>query len=428
MKPQARIQATIEILERIDEQHRIPMDGVVGDYMRNRRYIGSKDRANVAERVYEIMRVHARIGWWLKKVSAQDTPRARVLAYVILIEQADDKRVKGLFDGSKYSPEPLTDKELSFSKKLYGQEFAHSDMPDTIRVECPPVYEEKLKAYFGSSFEEEMTALISGATLDLRVNIFLSTRENAKEALEKDGVETDFTPYSPWGLRARSKVYLARTKPFIKGWVEIQDEGSQLIAHVCDAQPGMQVLDYCAGGGGKTLALAASMMRKGRIVAMDLDEKRLARGKDRYKKARLSDIVEIRALSEDKQRKWLKRQKEKFDIVLCDAPCSGTGTWRRNPDLRWREYGPSLEELLTVQAEILDRACRAVKIGGKLVYATCSFLPDENEMQIDAFLKTHPEFKVQPLDKSLGLGSPYMRLTPYRNKTDGFFTAVLARV
>lgn len=428
MKPQARIQATIDVLDKNIENTRIPLDGVVGDYMRHRRYIGSKDRANIAERTYEIARAHARLGWWLDKVGTDDTPRNRVIAYVALVEGADEKRfTKDLFDGSKYAPEPLSDAELAFAKKLIGQTLEHEDMPPSVRVECPPLYEDKLKAYFGDDFEAEMSALIDGATLDMRVNTFTCDVEKAENYLEADGVKTERTPYCPHGLRALGKAYLARTKAFNKGWIEIQDEGSQLIAHVCGAQAGMQVLDYCAGAGGKTLALAAAMQRKGRIVAMDMDDRRLMKGKDRYKKAGVADIIETRALSEDKQRKWLKRQAGKFDIVLLDVPCTGTGTWRRNPDMRWRVYGPALEELVEIQQDILERACKAVKPGGKLVYATCSLLPDENEHQVEKFLAAHPEFDVHPLDKSLKIGSPYMRLTPHRHNTDGFFAAVMIK-
>ena len=207
----------------------------------------------------------------------------------------------------------------------------------------------------------------------------------------------------------------------------IQDEGSQMIANVCGAQPGMQVLDYCAGAGGKTLALGAAMERKGRIVAMDLDERRLKKSRDRFKKAQIADIIEVRPLSDNRHVKWLKRQKEKMDIVLCDVPCTGTGTWRRNPDMRWRVFGPSLEELVEIQAEILDKVAHAVKPGGKLVYATCSLLPDENEAQVEAFLARNDEFEIAPLDEALKLGSPYMRLTPHRHQTDGFFAAVMVK-
>lgn len=427
MKPQARIQALIEIFEKIEENTRVPMDTVVGDYMRHRRYIGSKDRSNIAERIYNVIRAYARIGWWLSRAHVEDTPRNRVIAYCMLDEQADGKRIKEMFDGSKFSPETLSEAELGLIKKLSGEKLNHPDMPVRVRAECPELYAEKLEAYFGDDFEAEMNALLKPATLDVRVNSFTCSRDKAKEALEKDGVKTQETPYSANGLRCDSKAYLSRTKAFSKGWIEIQDEGSQLIAQMCGVKPGMQVLDYCAGAGGKTLCLGATMQRKGRIVAMDTDARRLEKGRQRYKKAQLADIIEIRPLDDEKNKKWLKRQKEKFDVVLTDVPCTGTGTWRRNPDMRWTVYGPSLEELVAVQAEILDKVAPMVKPGGVLAYATCSLLPDENEDQIERFLKDHPDFEVDPIDPVKGLGSPYMRLTPYRHHTDGFFTAILRR-
>lgn len=424
MKPQARIQTGIDVLEQIQKLS-LPMDSVVGDYMRSRRYIGSKDRAAVVERVYEIVRFHARLGWWLDKIEVRDTPRNRIIAHLLLTQGADEKRLKDLFDGSKYAPEALTAAEEHMAQVLTGKSLNHPDMPDAVRCECPPDYEDKLRAYFGDDFAVEMEAMIPAAHLDLRTNIFLVTREQAMDSLRKNDIETEETPYSPWGLRCQEKIYLAKTKAFVKGLVEIQDEGSQLIAHQCGAQPGMQVLDYCAGGGGKTLALAAAMQRKGRIVAMDTDEKRLNKGRDRYKKAGVADIIEVRPLSENRHKKWLRRQENKFDVVLCDVPCSGTGTWRRNPDMRWNNYGPALAELLEIQAEILEKVAHCVKPGGRLVYATCSLLPEENEKQIEALLKTHPEFSVKPVDPALGDG--FMRLTPHRHETDGFFAAVLVR-
>lgn len=426
MKPQARIQATIDIL---DQRHtsRVPMDTVVGDYMRRRRYIGSKDRSDIAERVYGILRHHARLNWWLNRHQQEDTARNRVLTYLALCEQANTKRINDLCDGSKYAPEPLSETEQTFISAIDNQDIHHIDMDLAVKVECPPLYEQALRDYFGEDFEAEMAALIPGATLDMRVNTILSSREKAQNYLDDAGIKTEHTRYSPWGLRAMEKAYLAKTKAFAKGWIEIQDEGSQMIAHVCNVQPGMQVLDYCAGAGGKTLALAAAMQVKGRIVAMDNDERRLNKGRTRYKKARVSDIIEVRPLTEKRHVKWLKRQKGTFDIVLCDVPCTGTGTWRRNPDMRWRTYGPSLEELTPIQAEILENVAYTVKPGGRLVYATCSLLPAENEHQVTEFLKRHPDFTVEPLNEALKLGTPYMRLTPHRHGTDGFFAAVLKK-
>ncbi len=426
MKPASRIQANIEILESL-EKVRMPMDSRIGDYMRHRRYIGSKDRAEIAERAYHIMRAHARLAWWLSRLALPDTPRNGVILWLALGEQIDLKRFSALFDGTQYAPEPLTESEIQWLSALERQPLNHPDMPESVATECPVLYEAPLKEYFGETFHDEMSAMLAPATLDLRVNIFTCTREKARVSLEEDGVPTTLTPYSPWGLRCENKAFLSKTKAFQKGWVEIQDEGSQCISALCGAQPGMQVLDFCAGGGGKTLALGSAMQRKGRIVAMDNDEKRLERGRIRYRKAHLADIIEVRPLSDEKHRKWLRRQKETFDIVLTDVPCSGSGTWRRNPDLRWRPIGPSLEELTVLQAGILDKVAPCVKPEGHLVYATCSLLPAENEEQITAFLKRHDSFEIDPVPPQAGLGSPFMRLTPLRHNTDGFFAARLKK-
>ncbi|MCD8525857.1 MAG: RsmB/NOP family class I SAM-dependent RNA methyltransferase [Alphaproteobacteria bacterium] len=345
-------------------------------------------------------------------------PRTRMMLWCVLGEGADLKRLKDLFDGSKHGPEPLTDEEMAALGKAIGQELTHKDMPLPVRAECPEGYAAQLQALWGDDFEAEMAAMLAPATLDLRVNVFLATREKVKAFLEADGVATTETPYSPWGLRCEKKAFLSKTKAFHKGWIEIQDEGSQLIGLACDPLPGMQVLDYCAGAGGKTLTLAAAMQRKGRIVAMDNDDRRLMKGRERYKKAQLADIIEVRPLTDDKNKKWLRRQGEKFDIVLTDVPCSGSGTWRRNPDMRWRTYGPSLEELTAIQAEILDKVVHAVKPGGKLVYATCSLFREENEAQVEAFLKRHEGFEITPVDPKLG--NPFMRSPPASITRMGF--------
>jgi 16S rRNA (cytosine967-C5)-methyltransferase len=194
----------------------------------------------------------------------------------------------------------------------------------------------------------------------------------------------------------------------------------------------MRVLDFCAGGGGKTLILAAMMKNKGNIVAMDNDARRLEKGRPRYRKAGVHN-VELRCLAEEQNRKWLRRQKGAMDVVLVDAPCSSSGTWRRNPDLRWKWYGPSLEEIMGMQSEILDRVADKVKPGGRLVYATCSLFPEENERQVEAFLSRHPDYKVLPLAEALEPGQtapnegPYMRLLPKDHATDGFFAAALIK-
>lgn len=424
----ARIKAVIELLERI-EKSPIPMDLTIGDYMRNRRYIGSKDRADIVERVYGIVRHHSRLHWALEQAGAPKmTARMLVLAYQSLIEGKPDPAMP--FDGTKYAPEEVNEDEKKAIAK-FPKSFDAA--PDVVKCECPQQYESSLRSYFGDALVEEMEALCHGATLDLRTNCVAGDRETIQASLAKDGIETEITPYSPWGLRAKGKVFLSESKAFRAGQIEIQDEGSQLIALACDVKPGMQVLDYCAGGGGKTLALASAMRVKGRIVAMDLEAARLAKAKTRFKRAKVSDIIETRPLSDEKNRKWLRRQKQSFDVALVDVPCSGTGTWRRNPDTRWRVYGPGVEALLPVQAEILERVAGVVKPGGRLVYATCSLLPEENEQQIEKFLSQHPEYELADLSSvwAEGCQSPcagkYMRLTPKRHATDGFFAAILVR-
>lgn len=426
MKPASRINATIEILSS-EHRSRVPLDKVVGDYMRNRRYIGSKDRSNVAERVYNIVRAHARLGWWLEKNKADDTPRNRVIAWLALGEQADLKRTHDLLDGSNYAPELLNSAEEKLASALEGKELDHKDMPDAVRAECPPQHEQALRDLFGDDFIPEMLAMQGNAPLDIRVNTFTADKEKVIGSLAKDGVEVEETKYCPWALRCKDKAYLSKTKAFNKGWIDIQDEGSQLIAWLCGAEPGMQILDFCAGGGGKTLALAAAMQRKGRIVAMDNNSRRLEMGRRRYKKAGIADIVELRSLSDERHRKWLKRQKGTFDVVLVDAPCTGSGTWRRNPDTRWTQIGPTLDELAIIQTEILEKAMKTVKPGGKLIYATCSLFAEENEAQVEKFLNDYDDFEIVPVDENLNLGSPYMRLTPHRHGTDAFFTAILQR-
>ncbi len=427
MTPSARILATLEILNHL-EISPVPMDTTVGDYMRARRYIGAKDRADIVERVYSIVRHHARLQWALESTKADITPRTRILAHLKMVEH--QVRPETLFGEAKFSAPALNDDELHTLKSL-PQDF--STAPENIVCECPPQYYDTLKTFFGDAFAEEMSALTHGATLDLRVNTTQAARDIVQSSLMEEGVETDITPYSPWGLRARSKAFLSKTKAFSKGHIEIQDEGSQLIALACDPKPGGQVLDYCAGGGGKTLALAAAMKIKGRIVAMDLDDRRLAKARERFRRARVSDIIELRPLSDEKNRKWLRRQKQSFDVVLLDVPCSGTGTWRRNPDMRWRTFGPALDELINVQRDILEKVSGVVKEGGRLVYATCSLLPEENEKQIDVFLAAHPEFYLAPLaevwppDSTVPCEGALMRLTPHRHNTDGFFAAILIR-
>jgi 16S rRNA (cytosine967-C5)-methyltransferase len=427
MKPSARIQAVIEILGILDKSP-VPMDNTIRDYMHSRRYIGSKDRADIVDRVYRIIRHHARYGWWMAHYQATTSDRLRVITDMV----HNGEYPKDLMVGGKHMPDALTDDESAYMDTLYAsRQKDEALMPPAIQVECPPWAEEKLRALFGTDFIRHMQAMMTPAPLDLRVNSLMTDIQGAVKSLTKDNIQTTPTPFSPIGLRVTGKAFMQETKAFRSGLVDIQDEGSQLIALMTDAKPGMRVLDFCAGGGGKTLALAALMQNKGNIVAMDNNTRRLEKGKPRYRKAGIHN-VEVRSLEDEQNRKWLRRQKESLDIVLVDAPCSSSGTWRRNPDLRWRFYGPSLEEILTLQADILEKIADKVKPGGRLVYATCSLFKEENEDQILSFLSRHPEFQLMPVEQAWpsspsALHGTMLRLTPADHGTDGFFCAVMVK-
>ncbi|MAS86648.1 MAG: hypothetical protein CMH30_01515 [Micavibrio sp.] len=432
MTPAARIAGLIDLLEQVFTW-RLPVDVTAGDWFRNKKYIGSKDRSEIAERLYRIMRHKARYSWHLAQSKMAETPRNFA---IIDCAFHDEKPEERLFSGGgKYAVDGLSPEETKLLHKHLGQDIETKDMPLDVQLEAPEWAAEMLKRRFGKNYEPEMRAMQTMAPLDIRVNTIGTTIEAAMGSLHKDGVRVQRTHYAPHGLRVEGKAYLAKTKAFSKGHVEIQDEGSQMIAALCGVKSGMRVLDYCAGGGGKTLALAAQMGNKGSIVATDMDERRLERGRKRYRKAHIHN-VELKCLKDEKTQKWFKRQKETFDVVLVDAPCSSSGTWRRNPELRWHFYGPSLDEIKALQTDILNRVGKAVKKGGRLVYATCSLFEEENEAQIKAFLDVNPDFKVLPVQQAwadMGFDTQcpdtgdFMKLSPAAHGTDGFFTAILEK-
>jgi 16S rRNA (cytosine967-C5)-methyltransferase len=436
MTPSARIQAAFELLEAIETVHR-PADGLASDYFRARRFIGSKDRAAISAMLYAILRRQARLDWWVsQKAEGRDQgseslnlPRERLLAFLILAEKKSPKDIDALFSGKKFSPASLTDDERKFLKKLEGHTLEHPKMPEDVIAECPGWASELLHRRFGKNFLREMQALTRPAPLDLRINSLKTTREKVLAELKKAGIKAEPCKLSPLGVRVEERPSL-RVLPMLKtGSADIQDEGSQLVAALVDARPGQRVMDFCAGAGGKTLAIAAQMQNKGRIVACDVLEKRLKRSTERFRLAGLHNI-DVRPLKNEND-PWVKRHRDGFDRVLVDAPCSGTGTWRRNPDQRWRQLGPGLETLVPLQASILASAARLVKPGGRLVYATCSLLPQENENQVETFLAAHKDFCLINYSEILkGITpcpDPYLMLTPAQHETDGFFGAVMGR-
>jgi 16S rRNA (cytosine967-C5)-methyltransferase len=427
--PAARLQATLDLMYEVDGVAR-PADAVVAAWFRARRYIGDRDRVHIADLLYALLRHHARIAWWLAKHGRPDVPRNRLLAWLALDGRTTPDQVHVLFNGGKFAPAVLRDHERALVAKLQGCAIDHPAMPDEVRFECPSWAAEPLRRRFRDSFGREMAALLTAAPLDLRVNPLKSTREAMLRALRDFGLKAEAARMAPYGIRVKERPSLASLPMLRSGEVEIQDEGSQLVAMLVDARPGERVVDFCAGAGGKTLAIAAQMANKGHVMACDVLANRLKRAAERFRRAGLHNI-ETKPLASETDR-WVKRHKGGFDRVLVDAPCSGTGTWRRNPDARWRPLGAGLDHLLPLQASILASAARLVKPGGRLVYATCSMLPEENEEQVAAFLAAHPAFQVVPLRAAApqltGSAHPdLLSLTPARHDTDGFFAAVMQR-
>lgn len=413
MTPAARIQAAIEILTEILAIQR-PADTIASAWFRNRRYIGSKDRAAISTRIYRIMREYHRLTWWITRVECAVDARALIIADLFFEKEHNMRSLESTFAGEKYTPEKLLPAEKNLAY-LQGKTLDDPAMSLRERMECPEWAFAPLQKALGENFEIEMQAMLSPAPLDLRVNILRTNRDTVLEQLREDGIEAQLGKISPFSIRVFGRPPISQHFLYKEGFIEIQDEGSQMVAVVAAAKPGEQVCDYCAGAGGKTLALGAMMNNKGRIVALDVLGGRLKRAKERFRRAELHNI-ETRELVEAGD-KFVKRHVGHFDLVLADAPCTGVGTWRRDPDKRWRMLGPGLETLVPLQKEILGKTARMVKPGGRLVYATCSLLPDENENQVESFLQEHPEFTLKDT----------LRLTPARNDTDGFFAAVMTR-
>ncbi len=424
--PASHLNATIDLLQDIETAAR-PADAVVSAWLRGRRDIGDDDRGAIVELLQVLLRHQARLGWWLARLGREDGPRNRVLAWLALSGRTPEQ-IRKLFGGKA-----LADDEAGLLTGLQGKSIEPAEMPEDIRLECPDWAAGPLRRRFGDAFAREMAALLTPPPLDLRVNTVKGTRAGMLATLRDMGLGAEPMRFAPHGIRLGERLSLARLPMLRTGAVEIQDEGSQLVAMLVDARPGERVVDFCAGAGGKTLAIAAQMNNRGHVVACDVHESRLKRSAERFRKAGFHNI-ETRLLSSETDR-WVKRHKLGFDRVLIDAPCSGTGTWRRNPDARWRalEDGQGVDNLVMLQARILASAARLVKPGGRLVYATCSLLPEENEAQVAAFLAANPAFRAVPLrDAAPGLtGSAhpdYLSLTPARHHTDGFFAAVLQRV
>ena len=433
MTPGTRVAAAIDILAAIDTGQR-PADDIAADYFRRRRYIGAKDRAHIAGHVYAVLRHRPALDWWIAKHPVDIGPKSRVLAALVLAEGWRPEVIAGCCDGDRFRPAPLKEAEERLVHGLATRTLRHPEMPRAVANDLPEWLEPYLERVFGKGLEREMAALNASAPIDLRVNLLKADQGAARDALAAEGLSAAPTPWSPVGLRLTERVPLGGLAVFKQGLVEVQDEGSQIAALLADARPGMRVVDFCAGAGGKTLALAAQMANRGRLVACDVSARRLERAARRLRRAGVGN-AERRVLTSEREDKWVKRHAGGFDRVLVDVPCLGTGTWRRNPGDKWRVAPEDLADLVVRQQQILGSAARLVRPGGRLVYATCSVLRDEDEAQAEAFLAAEPEFSVVPAARvwheTIGGVSPggehYLRLTPARHGTDGFFVAIFER-
>jgi 16S rRNA (cytosine967-C5)-methyltransferase len=431
MTPAARLSAAIELIDTIDTQ-RIPAAKALKEWGTAHRYAGSGDRAAISGLIWDVLRRRASSAW----IMEEDTPRARVLGMLKLERGLDVDAIAALCDAGRFAPKPLTERERT---ALATRSLAEA--PAHIAGDYPEWLDGYLAQVFGDDRVGEATAMASRAPLDLRVNTLKARREKILSSLAHLGAQP--APWSPMGLRivlgadARNPGIHAE-EAFIKGAVEVQDEGSQLAALLSAAKPGEQVIDLCAGAGGKTLALAAMMQGKGRLIATDHDKRQLAPIHERLSRAGVHN-ADVRTPKGEGD--TLADIRASADLVLIDAPCTGTGTWRRNPDAKWRMRPGALEVRLKDQATVLDRAAALAKPGGRIAYITCSVLPPENGEQVRAFIDRHSDFAVVPpsqvatvlWDKAEDFAAATLQspegllMTPRRTGTDGFFVSVLRR-
>ncbi len=391
MTPSARVQAAIELLDEVIASARDdgpPADAIVAAYFKTRRYAGSKDRRAVRELVFRAIRRSAEI-----PVSGRSA---------MLGLSADDREILDSFTGPPHGPDPVIKGEKRAPVSL---------IPPWIERELSPLVT-----------RDEWPALVLRAPLDIRVNAARTTREAIAEAFP--GAEP--TPLSPWGLRLLPDTRVDQSEALAEGLVEVQDEGSQLIALACAAKPGMRIIDLCAGAGGKSLALASAVSNGAEIIACDTNRQRLSKLPQRADRA--GATITTRLLDAPREAEALIALRGSADIVLVDAPCSGSGTWRRSPEGRWRLTADRLARVIALQVRVLDLAAPLVKPGGALVYAVCSLLGREGMDQVASFLGRHSGWSVQDPFTDIGrLDGAGRLLTPGHDMTDGFFVARLVR-
>ncbi|GJM02716.1 MAG: MFS transporter [Rhodomicrobium sp.] len=450
MRLSGRLAAAIEVLTEIEQRHQ-PAKRALSEWGRSNRFAGSSDRAAIGNLVYDCLRNKASLAhaMGLSLEAAEPgtddeasqttaTPRAIALAAITALWGEDPKELAETFATDRFAPAPISEAELGQLQNLSSH--LETEAPAEVKANMPLWLCEAMSESFGERMAEEAKALASRAPIDIRVNSLKASPEKLQKALAKYNPES--TALAPNCLRI-APVTGPKKAPNIeaeaahgKGWFEIQDEGSQIAALLTGAKPGLQILDYCAGSGGKTLALSALTENKGQIHAYDSDKHRLRPIFERLKRAGCRNVQTVDAGDVAQ----LEPLKQNMDITLVDAPCTGTGTWRRHPDAKWRLSQAALETRLNEQQDVLKQASAFVKPGGRLVYVTCSLLPAENNNQIKAFLEQNSNFKPvnykeiwtqtiggEPPESADG-DDTYLTLTPATHGTDGFFIAVLQRV
>ena len=422
MHPKVLLDACAELV-RLTLTFEHPADAVVSRFFRDNRGLGPRERATLAETVYTVLRKKLLFDHLAPSGSG---PKERRLA------------ILGFHGPRDFLKSALTEQEKNWLDQCDA--INPADLMERHRHNLPEWLVQPLKDQLGDEFWPLAESMAQNAPLDLRVNVLKEKRAEVQKELARAAIKSVATPYSPWGLRIEGKPALTKLDAFTRGAIEVQDEGSQLLALLLDAKRGEMVVDFCAGAGGKTLAIGATMRSTGRLYAFDVSAHRLDALKPRMARSGLSNIHPAAIAHERDER--IKRLAGKIDRVLVDAPCSGLGTLRRNPDLKWRQSAKAVQELVVKQAAILDSAARLLKPGGRLVYATCSILPQENEAIAEAFTAAHPDFV--PLDAGEVLsqlkveqaaslcsggetGTAYLRMWPHRHQTDGFFAAVWTR-
>ena len=418
MHPNALLELATDLLHQV-LRFDAPADGIVSDFFRKHRALGVRERHTLAETTYKVLRQRSFFQHLAQSGKGEMERRLAVLAW-----QGNDGFLRAA----------LSEQEQQWLEKV--KQVDPASLPEKLRHNLPEWLAEPLHASLGDEFWPLVQSLNEPAALDLRVNTFKAKRDDVQAALSKAQIDAQPTPYSPWGLRIQGKPALNKLDVFTQGEVEVQDEGSQLLALMTDAKRGEMVVDFCAGAGGKTLALGAAMRNTGRLYAFDTSGHRLAALRPRLARSGLSNVYPVQIAHERDER--IKRLAGKIDRVLVDAPCSGLGTLRRNPDMKWRQSPQSIAELKDKQKAILDSAARLLKPGGRLVYATCSLLEDENEAIANSFSEAHArDFQPLPAQELLekahvaSAGSlvreNFLRLWPHRHQTDGFFAAAWER-